>query len=186
MSQPPNQPPPGPRQPPPGQPNPQYHGSSQYQPDPRYAQDPRYRPQPPYPQQQAQLQPRPPSYPPRPQPSVETRRDVEAAWQARLELGLDFEEHIAAGLAERVEELAEARARELGQQANEAKLRAESERAGRGRQLSLAITSMVFGVPITAIAATQVEPSLFGVAVCWAGIVGVNAIHALGLRRRRS
>jgi len=43
----------------------------------------------------------------------------------------------------------------------------------------------VMGVPITAITATNVEPGILGVAVSWAGIVGVNWVHARSLRKRK-
>src|SRR5215207_8918249 len=39
------------------------------------------------------------------QPSEETTRDAQAALAARMELGPEYSEHVAAGLAERVEEL---------------------------------------------------------------------------------
>lgn len=47
----------------------------------------------------------------------------------------------------------------------------------------LAIISLGVGIPITAIAATNVTPSLLGVLIVWLGIVGVNL--AFGLSRRR-
>ena len=105
-----------------------------------------YPPQPQYPNQPPPQfrQPPPPQYR-QPQPSPETRRDVEAAWAARLELGMDFEEHIAAGLAERVEELAAYRAGELRYQAEAAQRLQRSEQSGRGKQFALGIVSLVAG-----------------------------------------
>jgi Flp pilus assembly protein TadB len=102
-----------------------------------------------------------------------------------MELGPEYNEYVAAGLAERVEEIAEARAAELRQQAEQASRAQAEEQGGRGRQLALAIVSMVVGIPITGIAATQVDPGVVGVAISWAGIVGVNWIHARSLRRRK-
>jgi hypothetical protein len=102
-----------------------------------------------------------------------------------MELGLDFEEHIAAGLAERVEELAAERAAEVYQESERARQVARIEQSGRVRQFVLGIISLVMGVPITAIAALNTNPELVGVAISWAGIVGVNAVHALSVRRRR-
>src|SRR5215204_676709 len=121
-----------------------------------------------YPQQNPQAQPYPPAapYPAQPQyrrsvhrPSEELRRDAEAALAARMELGPEYTEYVAANLAERVEELAEARAAEIRQQANRAQA---AEQSGRGRQLALAIISMVMGIPITAISASEVDPSIIG------------------------
>jgi hypothetical protein len=118
-------------------------------------------------------------------PSEELQRDAEAALAARMELGPEYDEYVAAGLAERVEDIAEARAAELRQQALEASRAQAAEQNGRGRQLALAIVSVIMGIPITGIAATQVDPSVIGVAVSWTGIVGVNWIHARSLRRRK-
>jgi hypothetical protein len=41
------------------------------------------------------------------------------------------------------------------------------------------------GIPITAITASEVDPSVVGVAISWAGIVGVNWVHARSLRRKK-
>lgn len=117
--------------------------------------------------------------------SEELRRDAEATLAARMELGPEYNEYVAASLAERVEEIAEARAAELRQQALEASRAQAADQSGRGRQFALAIVSMVMGIPITAISASEVDPSIIGVAVSWAGIVGVNWIHARSLRKRK-
>jgi hypothetical protein len=149
-----------------------------------------------HPQLNPQAQPYPltpgASYPVQPQyrrsphkPSEELRRDAEAALAARMELGPEYSEHVAANLAERVEELAEERAAELRQQAELTNRAQAAEQTGRGRQLALAIVSMVMGVPITAISASEVDPSIIGVAVSWAGIVGVNWVYARTPRKRK-
>jgi hypothetical protein len=149
-----------------------------------------------YPQQNPQAQPYPLTpaapYPAQPQyrrsahrPSEEMRRDAEAALAARMELGPEYTEYVAANLAERVEELAAERAAELRHQAELADRAQAAEQTGHGRQLALAIVSMVMGIPITAISASEVDPSIIGVAVSWAGIVGVNWIHARSLRKRK-
>jgi hypothetical protein len=144
--------------------------------------------------------PNPQTYPPNPtapypvQPqyravprkaSEELRRDSEAALAARMELGPEYNEYVAAGLAERVEELAAAHVAELRHQAELANREEAVERSGRARQTALAIVSVVMGIPITAIAATNVDPSVIGVTVSWAGIVGVNWVHARALRKRK-
>lgn len=104
---------------------------------------------------------------------------------ARRELGPDYEDHIAAGLAERVEELVAYRTAELRQQADLAENEAKAEASSRNHRFVLGIISLGVGVPITAISAINVDPGLLGVAVSWAGIVGVNAVHALTGRSRR-
>jgi hypothetical protein len=148
-----------------------------------------------YPPQNPQAQPYPLNpaapYPVQPQyraphkPSEELRRDAEAALAARMELGPEYTEYVAAGLAERVEDLAEARAAELRQQAEQANQALAAEQAGRGRQLAVAIVSLVMGIPITGITASEVDPAIVGVAISWAGIVGVNWVHARSLRKRK-
>jgi len=139
-----------------------------------------YPPQPQYPNQ-------PPQQFYQPQPSPETRKDVAAAWAARLELGMDFEEHIAAGLAQRVEELAALRAGELRHEAEVARQLEGGERTARGRQFALGIVSLVMGVPITGITGAAMESgNLIGMAIAWTGIIGINVGHALTIRKRRS
>ena len=59
-------------------------------------------------------------------------------------------------------------------------------RRGESHRFVLGIISLGTGIPITAIAATNVEPGLFGVIAAWAGIVGVNAVFAWGNRRKTS
>jgi len=60
----------------------------------------------------------------------------------------------------------------------------ELEKEISNQSLVLGIVSLGTGIPITAIAATNVEPGLLGVAIAWAGIVGVNLAHRLRRRRR--
>ena len=112
----------------------------------------------------------------------ETRRDIEAALAARRELGPEYQEPIAAALAERVEQLAAIRTAELRHQAQIQEREANEEKSTRGQRLALAIVSLGVGVPITGIAASTVEPAVVGVLISWAGIVGVNI--AAGLRRK--
>jgi hypothetical protein len=157
-------------------PLPQYPGQPSHPGQPPYG--PTY-PQPYYPT---------PPYPPPPRsrpPSTETRRDVEAALAARQELGADYDEHIAAGLAERVEDLAAYRLAELRRQDEIHGREQTDERLSRSRQFKLAVLSLVMGFPITGIAATEVEPGLVGIAVSWAGILAVNVVYAISNRRRR-
>jgi hypothetical protein len=185
---------PGPRQPPP-------HGGYQPQQPPQtgYEQRPQseteYEQRPP-PQTGYQQQPRQgyqqlpqrgyqqqPPYAPRQaygvhQPSEETTRDAQAALAARMELGPEYSEYVAAGLAERVEQLAALRAGELRHEAEVGNSASRLDQSSRTRQFVLGIVSLAVGVPITAIAATNTDPGLLGVAVSWLGIVGVNAVHA--------
>lgn len=113
-----------------------------------------------------------------------TRADAAAAWEARKELGPEYEEHIASGLAERVEELVAYRTAELRQTESAADHDRALERSAQTQGFVLGIISLGAGIPITAISAVQVDPSLLGVAVSWAGIVGVNLAHRMTRRRR--
>jgi hypothetical protein len=112
------------------------------------------------------------------QPSEETTRDAQAALAARMELGPEYSEYVAAGLAERVEQLAALRAGELRHEAEVVNSASRMDQSSRTRQFVLGIVSLAVGVPITAISATNTDPGLIGVAISWLGIVGVNAVHA--------
>lgn len=127
--------------------------------------------------------PLPPGQPP--YRDLGSRADVAAAWEARKELGSEYEEHIASGLADRVEELVAYRTAELRQQRSTTSTEVELEQTAQRQSFVLGIISLGVGVPITAISATNVEPGLLGVAVAWAGIVGVNLANRLTSRRRR-
>lgn len=116
-------------------------------------------------------------------PTGSLRRDAEAAIATRRELGADYDEHVAAGLADRVEELVAYRAAELKHASRQTQSGDQLEATGQRQRFALAIISLGVGIPVTAITATQVDPGLLGAAVGWAGIVGVNVAAALGLRR---
>ncbi|HZA03914.1 MAG TPA: hypothetical protein VE617_05080 [Propionibacteriaceae bacterium] len=118
-----------------------------------------------------------------PTPDEETRRDVQAALAARRELGMEYEEAIAAGLLDRVNQLALMRAGDLRREAERIDHEAKAETDSRTQRFVLGIVSLGAGIPITAIS-SSVEPGLLGVAIAWAGIVGVNVAAGLGARRR--
>ena len=109
----------------------------------------------------------------------ELRRDVEAALAARRDLGPDYDASIAAGLAERVDELVAIRLADTRGDAAERQADREDERTSRSHRFVLGIVSLGAGIPITAITSESVVMA----AVAWAGIVGVNV--AAGWRRRR-
>ena len=116
-------------------------------------------------------------------PSPEMRRDVEAALEARRELGPEYDDHIAAGLAERVDELVAMRIADARIANQERQFDREDEQSGRRQRFVLGIVSVGAGIPISGIAATQADPGILGLVVAWAGIVGVNV--AAGWRDRR-
>ncbi|QDP97942.1 hypothetical protein FOE78_20360 [Microlunatus elymi] len=119
-------------------------------------------------------------------PSYEARREAEAAMAARRELGPEYEAQIAAGLAERVEQAVWQQHQQGQQAATQLELaRIRDEKLNRGQRFALTIISLGTGIPITAIAATQVDPGLLGVAVSWAGIVAVNLVFNRSNRSNR-
>jgi hypothetical protein len=133
----------------------------------------------PYPQRR----PQPPPPAGRPFETYETRRDVEAALAARQELGPEYSDHIAAGLADRVEQLAAIRTAELRFEAEREGKGSTLERGAQTQRFVTALASIVAGIPISIVG--MQEGSLTGTAICWAGIVGVNMAQALATRRRK-
>ncbi len=115
----------------------------------------------------------------------ETLRDVEAALAARRELGPDYDAQVAAGLADRIDDLVAIRLADTRTDANERQLDRKDERASRHQRFVLGIISLGAGIPITGIAAVEIDHSVTGVAVCWLGIVGVNVAAAWNGRRKR-
>ena len=113
----------------------------------------------------------------------ETRRDIEAALAARRELGPEYHDSIAAGLAERVEQLAAIRTAELRHEAEirerEAKQRAVDARSAARPGHRLAGDG---GADHRDQRQLWSIRACSGVMVSWAGIVGVNV--AAGLRRK--
>ena len=137
--------------------------------------------QPPYPQHR----PQPQGGPRGSHASYETRRDVEAALAAQRELGPEYSDEVAEGLAERVEQLVAYRIAEVRREPDLERVRLEQENSTRRQQFVLGLVSLGAGIPITAISGSVVEPGLIGVLVAWGGIVSVNVAHALSARRRR-
>jgi hypothetical protein len=123
---------------------------------------------------------RPPTGP-QPHRDLSTETDVRAAWEARKELGPEYEEHIASGLADRVEELVAYRTADLRHQGEVRTHDEELERTAQRQSFVLGIISLGAGIPITAISGDQA--GLLGVAIAWAGIVGVNLAHRFSRRR---
>lgn len=114
-------------------------------------------------------------------PSQELRRDVDAALGARRDLGPEYEDAVAASLADRVAELVAQRAavQEVTEQDRQ-HARDEEKATGDGRFI-IALASLGAGIPITGI----VNDSITMTAIAWAGIVGINVAAAWGARRRR-
>jgi hypothetical protein len=113
----------------------------------------------------------------------ELKRDLGATLAARKDLGDDYESALVdsflAKVDARLDQQVEKRVRrELAEQTMEHHRRSDRRSfRGRGRSGILAYGSLVFAVPLSAIAA--VNTGISGLLVTWVGIVGVNVAHAL-------
>ena len=113
------------------------------------------------------------------------RRDVEAALAARRELGPDYDDQVAAGLADRIDELVAVRIADQRAEVSERQADRQDAKASQTQRFVLGIVSIGGGIPITAIAGSESHGGLLGLAIAWAGIVGVNVAAAWGAHRRR-
>ncbi|NLU75853.1 hypothetical protein HCC61_24920 [Streptomyces sp. HNM0575] len=123
----------------------------------------------------------------------ELRRELDATLQTRRELGQEYDEELISSFLEKFDKRLETVVdNRLRRQAAEQQMliarggaRASAGGAspaypeGMGPRL-LAVASLVLAVPLSAIAA--VNTGLPGLLVCWAGVVGVNAVQANGFR----
>ncbi|MFD7914796.1 hypothetical protein ACFV30_29430 [Streptomyces sp. NPDC059752] len=114
----------------------------------------------------------------------ELKKEFDATMDARRELGPEYEAALVDSFVEKVDtqvrrRLAEERlsaARGGGREPS-----AAPEDGNFGERFGFAIITLVLAIPLSAIAATQAR--LPGLIVAWAGIVGVNFIHARRFRR---
>jgi hypothetical protein len=113
------------------------------------------------------------------------REDLQAAVAARRELGRDYEDAVLDSFLDRLDRSIAARVDARVAERVPAVLRNTGEARGRSDAgLVLGVTSLVTGIPITAIAGgtTGVD----GILIAWVGISVVNLAHAWGRRLRRS
>lgn len=132
---------------------------------------------------------RAPAAPPRTVPvaastaPIATRQEVATALATREELGSSLEPEVIDAFIARIEAAVVTRV----DQEVDARLRGRGSAVARAKQvrevaLPVAICSLVFGIPLSAIAAGTT--GLPGLIVAWAGIAGVNAAVNLGIKRR--
>ncbi|MCC9310942.1 hypothetical protein LN042_28385 [Kitasatospora sp. RB6PN24] len=119
-----------------------------------------------------------------PQPS-EVRRDLDAALEARRELGPEYESELVDSFLARVDARLDARVEQRVAERLAARDRdgLPQHRPFRGGRSKLPYFSLVLAVPLTGIGITVMDG--FGVVIAWAGIVGVNLAAALGHRLER-
>ncbi|MCQ4080498.1 hypothetical protein NGB36_07755 [Streptomyces sp. RB6PN25] len=123
-------------------------------------------------------------------PDQELKKELDATLQARKELGPEYESELIdsflATMEKRLDGQVERRIRrELTQaRTSAARVGAPARRprgrddGTRNRRFGLASVSLVFAIPLSAIAA--VNAHLPGLLATWAGIVGVNIAHSMG------
>ena len=127
----------------------------------------------------------------------ELKRELDATLQTRKELGAEYESELIDAFMEKVQQrFDDTSDRELRRQRAERQMAAargarpypggggEGEAAGLGlgERFAFVGVSLVLAIPLSAIGV--VNAGLSGLLVTWAGIVGVNAVHALGLFSR--
>jgi hypothetical protein len=112
-----------------------------------------------------------------------TPEEIAAALAARRELGPEYEDAIAASMADRIE-------REIAARVEAGRVPAKRERRGSEPHSAdrsatfLAGASLIAGIPITAIVAGTSHGNVFAIGVAWLGIALVNTAHALGRKDR--
>lgn len=110
------------------------------------------------------------SAPPEPDPD-----DFRAALRTAHELGPDYERHVIEGFLERVGASIDARVDERMRELTRHRRGADARRSGG--QTGLAIWSMVLGIPLTAVAASN--SGTLAVIVVWIAIAAINVANAL-------
>lgn len=112
-----------------------------------------------------------------------TPEEIAAALAARRELGPEYEDAIAASMADRIEREIAARVEAGRVPAKRERRESEPHSADRSATF-LAGASLIAGIPITAIAAGTSHGNVFAIGVAWLGIALVNTAHALGRKDR--
>ena len=108
------------------------------------------------------------------------RSEIEAVLETRRELGASYDAALVDAFADRIERAVEKRTADALYSRDLRRMQADS---GGKRQLALGIVSTVAAIPISiTLGATD---NLAALVVSWAGIVGVNAAHALQGRHDR-
>lgn len=118
--------------------------------------------------------------------SQELKKELDAALDARRELGPEYESALVDSFVEKVDTQVRRRlAEDRLLAARGGTGRTEPSEGNFGERFGFAIITLVLAVPLSAIAVA--EAHLSGLLVAWAGILGVNFIHAnksLGRRNR--
>jgi hypothetical protein len=108
---------------------------------------------------------------------VVPKDELEAAIEARREVGAELEPQVIDAFVERIEKRIEERESRVGRRSR------KDDKDERGAAIGVALGSMAIGIPLTGIAAGTA--GLAGLLVCWIGIVLVNVAYALSRRIAR-
>ncbi len=114
----------------------------------------------------------------------ELKKEFDATMDARRELGPEYEAALVDSFVEKVDTQVRRRLAEERLSAARGGGRAPAAAPGDGNfgeRFGFAIITLVLAIPLSAIAVTQAQ--LPGLIVAWAGIGGVNFIHAHRLLR---
>lgn len=114
----------------------------------------------------------------------ELKKELDATLKARRELGPEYEAALVDSFVEKVD--TQVRRRLAEQRLAEVRGPAPGDAGAEGNfgeRFGFAIIALVLAIPLTAVAAVQT--GFKGLVVAWAGIVGVNLVHAARLRRPR-
>ncbi|MGW7521187.1 hypothetical protein ACWGJ2_36985 [Streptomyces sp. NPDC054796] len=120
----------------------------------------------------------------------ELKRELDASLQTRKELGPEYEDELVDSFLEKIEQrldgVVDKRVRRQLAEQQMVVARGSARPApgaqphtypdGLGARVGLAVASLVLAIPLSAIAV--VNGGLPGLLVCWAGVVGVNAVQA--------
>ncbi|MGW0752624.1 hypothetical protein [Streptomyces sp. NPDC002587] len=115
----------------------------------------------------------------------ELKKELDATLDARRELGPEYEAALVDSFVEKVDT-------QLRRRLAEDRLSAARRPAGPsaaaaaegnfGERFGFAVVTLVLAIPLSAIAAAQAH--LSGLVVAWAGVLGVNFVHAHKRLRR--
>lgn len=117
----------------------------------------------------------------------DARQDLSSTVAARKELGPDYEDALVDGFVARIERAIDERVdRTLQRQTGLGRTVLHRVTRGAARRRFLPLGSILLGIPVTAVAGSDFHgiDGVIVAVVAWAGIVGVNAAHALGARQQ--
>ncbi len=105
-----------------------------------------------------------------------------ASLRAGRELGPDYDDAVAAALAERIETTIDERIRHrLAEERDRPSAPAGNDEAWKNPRLVMGLAAMVFAIPLSAIAAGHMGPA--GLILAWAGVILLYLLAVVGVRR---